>query len=300
MKNKGLIITLIILLSLITIAVTVFFINILNNRNKFNFNFNSNFGFKINESKRLVIDNNYETNFTDIVVNSKAANVYVKQSDDNNIRVEAYSEKDDVEVTTTDSKLNIKSNTEKCKGFCLNQKISKINIYVPKDYSNNFKINNKYGDANINEFSNMNLDVVMDAGDVEIIGANKAIINNKYGDISVLGYVKDLEISDDCGDIEINKVDRIVATDNYGDIEIKEVNDYLDLKNDCGDIEIGRLNLKENSTIIDKFGDIEIGSINNVYVDAKTKLGDVKISRNNRNSSIVLKIDNKNGDIEVK
>ena len=46
-------------------------------------------------------------------------------------------------------------------------------------------------------------------------------------------------------------------------------------------------------------GDIEIKKTNKIYIDAKTKLGDTDVYKNSRTSSIVLKIDNKCGDIEV-
>lgn len=40
-------------------------------------------------------------------------------------------------------------------------------------------------------------------------------------------------------------------------------------------------------------------STNDIYIDAKTDLGDVDVNHNNRMSGITLKIKNNCGDIEV-
>ena len=62
---------------------------------------------------------------------------------------------------------------------------------------------------------------------------------------------------------------------------------------------IDSLNLKENSSIHNSYGDIKIGSTNEIYINAKTSLGDTKINNNYQKSDVTLTIDNSCGDIRV-
>ena len=78
-----------------------------------------------------------------------------------------------------------------------------------------------------------------------------------------------------------------------------DVNNYLNLTNDSGDIKINNVNLNKNSIIKDEYGDIEINNTNQIYIDAKTDLGDTKINNNFHKSDITLKIENECGDITV-
>ena len=116
---------------------------------------------------------------------------------------------------------------------------------------------------------------------------------------SALPYSKELDIDQDCGDVEVFEVDRIKVENNYGNINIKKVNKYLEIKEDRGDVEINTINIKENSSIQNNYGDIELGSTNEIYIDAKTKLGDTKINNNYQKSDITLSLENNCGDIEV-
>ena len=59
------------------------------------------------------------------------------------------------------------------------------------------------------------------------------------------------------------------------------------------------MEINEDSSIKSNFGDVKIEKINNVYVDAKVDLGDVKIEGNDRHSDITLKIKSDCGDIKV-
>ena len=73
----------------------------------------------------------------------------------------------------------------------------------------------------------------------------------------------------------------------------------MQIKEDCGDVKIDSLNLKENSSIHNSYGDIKIGSTNEIYINAKTSLGDTKINNNYQKSYVTLTIDNSCGDIRV-
>lgn len=295
MNNKTLKIILIIFLSLLVIGLSVFFVNILTNKD-FRFGHFS-FGHKV--SNELVFNQEYETIFDTIKIDSKSSDIEIKEGNESKVKVVIYGDKDETNVEVVNNKLNIKSNEKKCIGFCFNMTIAKIEVYLPNGYSGNINIENNYGDVNIGNFDNLILDAKLDAGDIKVDSLKSGKIKNSYGDIKILGYSKELEIDQDCGDVEVSEVDRIKLENNYGDIDIGKVNEYLQIKEDCGDVKIDSLNLKENSSIHNSYGDIKIGSTNEIYINAKTSLGDTKINNNYQKSYVTLTIDNSCGDIRV-
>ena len=295
MNNKTLKIILIIFLSLLVIGLSIFFVNILTNKD-FRFGHFS-FGHKV--SNELVFNQEYETIFDTIKIDSKSSDIEIKEGNESKVKVVIYGDKDETNVEVVNNKLNIKSNEKKCIGFCFNMTIAKIEVYLPNGYSENINIENNYGDVNIGNFDNLILDATLDAGDIKVDSLKSGKIKNSYGDIKILGYSKELEIDQDCGDVEVSEVDRIKLENNYGDINIGKVNEYLQIKEDCGDVKIDSLNLKENSSIHNSYGDIKIGSTNEIYINAKTSLGDTKINNNYQKSDVTLTIDNSCGDIRI-
>ena len=295
MNNKTPKIILIVFLSILVIGLSIFFVNILTNKN-FRFGHFS-FGHKV--SNELVFNQEYETIFDTIKIDSKSSDIEIKEGNESKVKVVIYGDKDETNVEIVNNKLNIKSNEKKCIGFCFNMTIAKIEVYLPNGYSGNINIENNYGDVNIGNFDNLILDATLDAGDIKVDSLKSGKIKNSYGDIKILGYSKELEIDQDCGDVEVSEVDRIKLENNYGDIDIGKVNEYLQIKEDCGDVKIDSLNLKENSSIHNSYGDIKIGSTNEIYINAKTSLGDTKINNNYQKSDVTLTIDNSCGDIRI-
>ena len=295
MKNKSLTITLIVLLSIIVILLSIFFVGILTNRaSKF---LNFNFGHKV--SNELVIDKEYDTIFKEIKIESKASDIEIKHGNESQIKVVIYGDKEQTRVDRTNETLTIISSGKSCVGFCFNTTIARIEVYLPVDFENKVIIENNYGDIKIDDFESMTLEANLDAGDIEVESVQLATINNHYGDIKISKYSKEINIEEDCGDVDINEVENIKVVNKYGDIKIDKVTNKLNLNNNCGDIKVGSIYLKENSTIEDNLGDIEIGKTNQIYIDAKTSLGDIDIKNNYRESDITLTIKNDCGDIEV-
>ncbi len=293
MKNKKWIITLIILLSIIMIVLSIFFIGLFQNDFKFK-------GFRIGlqSSNELILDKTYEEKFNNIVIDATTSEIFIKRSDTENIKAVIYGEKDYTDVEINLETLNIKTSEKKCIGFCFNQKSTKIEIYLPKGYDGKIDIKNDYGDISIDEFFNANINIEEDCGDVKILGGNIVKVDNKYGDIEIEN-VNILTINEDCGDVIVSNTNDATVKNSYGDIKIKSVDNYLHLENNCGDIELNNINLKKDSYIKDDYGDIEIGNTNELFIDAKTDLGKVKIKNNYNKSDITLKIENNCGDIEV-
>ena len=293
MTNKKAIILLITIMSLLIFALIGLMIFVMNN--KFNIKFRGIFSQRIEE---LQIEETYKNNYEKININTDAADVYIKQSEDEDIHVKVYSEKEKSRVIDNEIELNIEVEQKKCVGICINNKVSKVELYIPKDYEKAIKIDNKYGDIEIASFEKLNLEIKEDAGDIKIGSSNIVNINNNYGDIEI-GTIKEGTIKEAAGDIKINKVNSIDIKNNFGDTKITEVNEYLKLDADAGDIKINILNITKDSFIETNAGDVRIEKANDIYVDAETDVGSAKINNNNRNSEITLKIENNVGDIKV-
>ena len=293
MKNKKWIITLIILLSIIMIALSIFFVGLLRSGFKF-----KNFRIGLQKSNELILDKIYEEKFNNIIIDATVNEIFIKRSDTENIKAIIYGEKDYTDVETNLDTLNIKTSEKNCIGFCFNQKSAKIEIYLPEEYDGNIDIKNDYGDISIDEFLNTNIDIEENCGDVKILGGNIVKVDNNYGDIEI-GKANVSTINEDCGDVVISNTNEATVKNSYGDIKINLVDNYLHLENDCGDIELNNINLKKDSYIKDDYGDIEIGNTNELFIDAKTDLGKVNIKNNYNKSDIILKIENDCGDIEV-
>ncbi len=293
MKNKKWIITLIIILSIVMIVLSIFFVGLLQGNFKFN---GFKFGLKI--SNELILDETYEEKFNSIVIDATISEIFIKRNDTENIKAVIYGEKDYTNVENNLETLNIKISEKNCIGFCFNQKSARIEIYLPKEYDGKIDIKNNYGDISIDEFLNANIIVEEDCGDVLILGGNIVKVDNNYGDIEI-GESNIATINEDCGDVSISNINDVTVKNSYGDIKIKSVDSYLYLENDCGDIKLNNINLKKDSYIKNDYGDIEIGNTNEVFIDAKTDLGKVKINNNYHKADIILKIENDCGDIEV-
>lgn len=291
MKNKPLIITLICLLVITSIGLIIFMISVMNK--KINFR---GFSYNYKVSNKLVMDKNYNNKYESIEINSSDADIYIKDTDADNIRVIIYGDKERLNVKD-DSSLKIEFDATKCIGFCFNKKINKIEVYLPSNYNKDLIINNNYGDIKIGNTS-ANIIVNEDCGDVEVSSAKKINVKNKYGDINI-GKATNINIKADCGDVDIGEANYLNVSNKYGDVTIDKVNNYVNIIDNCGDIEIDNLNITKNSKIEDNYGDIEIGNTNEIYIDAKTSLGDVDINKNYRKSDVVLDIKNDCGDIEV-
>ena len=293
MKNKNCIIFLIVLLSILSICLIGFMIIMMNVNMPF-----SKFMVHHHISNNLIIDEIYNDSFQNIFIESNASDIYIKHSDNNEVKVLVYGDKDKVKVKNINNILSINTNIKKCVGLCFNQKLAKVEVYIPKNYKNDINIINKYGDVFIDEFNSANMNIKNNCGDIEVLGANIAEIKDDFGDISLVKSNK-ADIFASCGDIDIGQVTDLKAINKYGNIKIDKVNNFLDLVNNCGDIEAKYINLNKNSKIKSSLGDIEIGLTNEIYIDAKTSLGDVDVNNNYKKSNITLKIDNSCGDIEV-
>lgn len=261
MNNRGLIITLIVLLIIVIMLLIAFLGASLNGR----------FGFKnwgTKKSNQVIFDNCYEVaEIESLEILSTAGDIDFQESTDGKIRVVVYGEtEEDLKVELSENKLKVDYSQYKRNkiSFGFNFYINDMIIYLPKDYANEIRVEANYGD-------------------VKAIDLENATVN----------------ISEDCGDVKLGKVKNAFVKNHYGNVKIEAVSHKVEIESDCGDVKIASLHIEEDSSIENSFGDIKIGQVNEVFVDAKTDLGDVKVNQNNRHAEVTLKIKNECGDIKV-
>lgn len=264
MKNKTLIIVLIIIMSIMIFILTMFLVSYL----KGNFNFKDGIFNIGSKSTNIIYDKKFDIEeLHNISIKQNAGDIIIRESPDNDIQVVAYGDnQSELKVNTNNNDLNIDYTKRFRISFLgFNQKLNDIIIYVPANYSNKINIKNDYGKCEIADLKNATVDIDCDAGNVEV------------------GKIKNATIKCD-----------------YGNIEVGEILNRCELKADCGNINVDTMSIKENSTIKADLGNIEIENVDDIYIDAEVDLGKCNINQNNRQSNVTLKIKCDCGNVTVK
>lgn len=258
MNNKGLIITLIVILVIIIIGLIAFLCLALNGKIGM-------FSWFMKKSTNIVFEETYDIDLNNLEILSSAGDVNIKESTDGTIKVVVYGQNaDELKVSLKDNNLKIDYSEYKNNIFGFNNYINDIIVYIPNNYSKEINIDVNYGKVDITNLENANVN-----------------------------------IKSDCGDVVLGKVNNISLKSSLGDIKIDTILNKCDIKSNCGDIKIDSIQIKENSQMKSDLGDIKIREVNDIYIDAKTDLGEVKVNNNNRHAEITLKLENDCGDIKV-
>lgn len=232
---------------------------------------NGSFRFRdwtIKRSNQVIFDSSYEQEeVTVLEILSDAGDIRLEESTDGKIQVMVYGDKDEeAKVSLENNRLRVDGQQNKSRNlfFGWNSILQDIVIYLPKEY----------------------------AGEISIEAA--------YGDIEILDLEKaSLQIEANCGDVNLGKVKTVSVKNDLGNVKIKEVLHKLWVELSCGDVKINSVSITEDSSIVNNLGNVKIGTTNDIYIDAKTDLGDVKVNQNHRHSEVTLKIENNCGDIKV-
>lgn len=259
---------------------------------------NIHFGMKT-IMKEKIVDETYTESFETISITADAADIEIKNSNDEKIHLIIYGDEERTTVSSSSSKLEIETEAKRCFGICFNIKVTKVELYIPEFYENDLKLKNKYGDIKIEDLPSANAEIAVDCGNININKIANAHIENNYGNISI-DSIDEAEVVAKCGDIDIENLKYGNITNNLGDIKISKIVGKVDIREDCGNVKIASITLEKDSSIENSLGDITIGDTNEIYIDARTSLGDVKINNNFHQSEITLKIKNSAGDIKVK
>ncbi len=262
MKNNGLIITAIILLSIVVFLLVMFLVMCLTGRISFR---GIMFGFG-SKSANVIYDNQFNLeDIQNIEIREDAGDIIIKETSENYIKVVLYGEdSNDAKVELNSGKLNV-DNTHKKNRIIFGGRKNGIEIYLPSSYANEIKIKNDYGNCEITDLENATLNIDCDAGNVEI------------------GKVKNATIKCD-----------------YGNVEAKEILNKCDIKANCGNISIDRISIQEDSSIKADLGNIDINNTNDIYIEANVDLGKTNIANSNRNSNVTLKVKCDCGNVTIK
>lgn len=275
MKNKGLIIFVIVLLIICILLLSgILFFSLSGKKiNGVGRLFNT---YRISNTR--IYDKTYDDPFTSISIDTAAANIEIKKGNENKVVI--YGEEDKLSISD-DTNLSIRYDSEPCHFFCLNVTSSKIEVYLDETFKGDINIDNDYGDIEIDDFIYSKVKVDSSFGDTEISSAQS------------------VDLSSSCGDIKVGEVGYALINNNYGDIKISKITEKANIEADCGDIKINEVDLKENSSIENNLGNIKIDRTNDIMIESKVSLGDNKVNNSNNKSDIILKITNDCGDIKV-
>ena len=332
MKNKGLKITLIVLLSIVALAlIAVMIFAILNKSLDLKVSL-----IRFGDNTEMIFQNEYDPEqFENINIDVSSSNVRIEKGNTDKIKVTAYGDKDDrIAENISENELLISKESSKIYIFTfLYWCNEEIIIEIPDDCTKNFTINTSSGDITAPNLETSNLkfetssgkitcgninngELNSSSGDIKVGDGNELTINTSSGEIQT-GNLKLLNASASSGDIEVgtieetnlktssgkitvNSSNRIQAECSSGDIRINNIRNYCSLKSTSGNIEINTLNITENSSIEAKSGNVRINSKNDIYVETQTGSGDADVENNNRKAEIVLNITTTSGNIDVK
>lgn len=259
MKNKGLIITMIVLLSIIIVLLIGILCMGIMGKGRFPM------GINLGKAEVKIFDQAYDlASINNIKVKSSAGDVKFEESKSEEIRVVVYGQEDNsLKVSNNNGKLDIDYTERKTNLFSFNY-TSEIIVYLPKSYDKE-------------------IDIESDYGNVEVLDLEKATA----------------KINQSCGSVDLGKIKNVEIDNDFGDVKIASVLNKLNINTDCGSIKIENLELKENSYIDSDMGDVKIGKTNEIYFETKVDLGNCKIANNYRHAEVTLKIDSDCGDIKV-
>ena len=174
----------IILMIIVVLMVIINFIEICIKRNLKSF-------YKL--SDELVVDEIYNTNFSRLTINSSLSDIYIKNSGDNNTKILIYGDKDYILHKLKNNTLIINIKEKDCYGICLKNIISKIEIYLPKEYNKVIEIKNEYGNIEIDNFTSAAIDIKEEYGDVKVDSGNFIKIDSDHGNLTI-NTVKNIRI----------------------------------------------------------------------------------------------------------
>lgn len=259
MKNNGLIIVLIIILSLIALfLISIMTYLIINNGE-------SKFFHTVNKKSELIIDKKYEIeNISMIDFDLIELDVNIFKSEDEFIYIKVYdNDSDKIKLNLLDDKLLLTEDERNGVFFFYFSINKRVDLYLPDEYKNKINLKTVSGDVLIN-------------GNYE----NKFMINTVSGDIEG-NVIKEFDGKTVSGDIYLDKC-------------ILE-----DVSTTSGDVELDFVSVNGTSSISTISGDVEINKITDAYVDTNTVSGEVSINNNDRKSDNVLRIKTTSGDIQV-
>lgn len=218
----------------------------------------------------LIFDKTYDLDGKEnINIRTVAANVIIKENNENNIKVAIYG-KEGLEINANEDEKNLlidfKDQDENhVFAIGINDFTNKMVIYLPRNYANSINIDTKYG----------NIDIGLDLNNTSLE------IDSEYGNID-MKYIKNAKV--EC---------------EFGNIQIEKVLNKIDLKTNYGNIMIEELDINEDSNIVTEYGNIEITKTSDIRIDTDVKFGEANVKNSKQDADVTLNIASQMGFIEV-
>ena len=233
---------------------------------KNDFSFKKTFGIGVSE--KLIEEKEIET-FKELNIEFNSSDVDIKPSEDEKIKIALYSDREgnhEITLNEEDGTVKVVLNEKKL-GFwkrLFNHKVSRILVYLPKDYEGIINIDGNVGDINIDSYQ---------------YGILKAKLN--VGDIYVDG-IKDASV-----DLDV------------GSVKVKNAYSHFDIK-----VNTGNVHMKEVTVLVDSKIDVDVGNVkveetNDIKVETKVDAGKANVNVNNTEAEIKLNIKVNVGNINV-
>ena len=274
MKNKKLIIVSIILLSLCTISLLAIMMWGILNPSLINVKFIS-----LGQSDNLTLSKTYDNIFNEIKLDITNTDIEFKNSSDDKIKIDVYSEKEKPKINQKENTLNIEFDAQKCFGICL-QKSPHLIIYIPETFSKKLNVKNNNGDIEIAK-TNGNINVKSTTGDITVNKANRINIETKYGDVLT------------------ENANVLTVKNTYGEVKASTINGQTSIKTTYGDIKINNIFLTNNSKLETKYGEITVEKLSNGKALGDTKWGEIKINNSSNLGNHTLTAKTKYGNINI-
>lgn len=246
----------------------------------------------------VVLEQTYNTIFNEIDIDSKMTDIYIKESNDNSVRVIIYGEKDYFDIVEKNNKLFIKNKKKNMIALDFYSCISKIELYIPNYYSDLIRIDSEFGNIQVEKFSNLKLNVNQEYGNFLGNEIYFLKLDNEYGNVQI-EKINMLLVDFNSSNIKIKNVDDLTIDSEFGDIEVENISKSLKLNVENGDITIDNLVIETNSYIKSNYSNIKIGKTNEIEIKTKIDRGESKVKNNYKKSEIILDIYNKKGDIII-
>lgn len=155
-------------------------------------------------------------------------------------------------------------NDNKIKSFNVNYSDLKLDIYIPKSYSDNINITTTSGDMKLSKISIKDLDLNTTSGDIELedIMSKKITGNTTSGDLELINV----------------SADNTVFNSTSGDVEIENTSGNVKVNTTSGDVKALYKDYKNDININSTSGDISLmlPKNSNFTLEAKTMSGELE------------------------
>ena len=229
------------------------------------FNFNKTFGIGVSEK---LVEEKELTIIKEIDIKFNTSDIEIKPSEDNAIKVAIYSDRDGEHSITEEEGgiVKVSINEKKLKFWkrLFNHRISRVLVYLPKDFEGKINIDGDVGDINIGDYNYSLITAKLNVGDIYIDGAKEANI--------------DLDV---------------------GSVKLKNAYSNFNIKVDTGNVRMKEATVLKDSTIDVNIGDVRIEQTNEVKIETKVDVGKEEVTKNYDDKEITLKITVNVGNITV-